>query len=237
MRVLGIVPARGGSRRIPRKNLRLLGGKPLVTWALEAALSAERLNRVVVSSDDPDVLAIARAVDPGIAVHRPAELASDRAPAIAYVKHALATVEACGDSKYEAVAIVQPTSPLTSPQDIDRTIELLERSAADTAVSVMRLDHAVHPVKLKTLDGDRLVPFLEEERGRMAEHELPPLYVRNCAVYATRRYVVESGEIIGADCRGYVMARERSIDINVPLDLEFAEFLLARRDRSPSGGV
>ena len=94
----------------------------------------------------------------------------------------------------------------------------------------MKLDHAIHPLKLKTLAADgRLLPYLEEERGRMAAHELPPLYVRNGSVYVTRRRVIEAGAIIGDPCVGYVMPRERSIDINDAMDLELANFLLSRR--------
>ncbi len=134
--------------------------------------------------------------------------------------------------------ILQATSPFTLPEDIDATIELLLSSGADTAVSVMKVDHAVHPVKLKTMSGDRLLSYWEEERGRMAASELPEVFVRNCSVYATRRAVIESGRIIGDDCRGYVMPRERSLDINEALDLEFAQFLLSRQGSAhpPSGG-
>jgi CMP-N-acetylneuraminic acid synthetase len=228
MHTLGIIPARRGSKRLPRKNVLPLGGKPLVAWTIEAARAATRLSALVVSSDDPEVLEVAASYDPSLALERPEELATDESPAIEYVRHSLATLEAAGQGPFDAIVILQPSSPLTSPEDIDATIELLQASGADSAVSVMRLDHAVHPLKMKLLEGDRLLPYLEEERGRMAAHELPEIYVRNCSVYATRRHVVESGQVIGADCRGYVMPRERSLDINEELDLQFAEFLLAR---------
>lgn len=231
MRVLGIVPARGGSKRVPRKNLRPLLGKPLVLWALEAALGSRLITRVVLSSDDPEILHVARPYGEGVPLLRPPELASDSAPAIAYVRHALNVVEAGGAERFEAVAIVQPSSPLTLPEDIDDTIALLEASGADTAVSVVRLDHATHPAKLKVMAGDRLLPYLEEEAGRMAAQDLPEVFVRNCSVYATRRAVVESDRVIGEDCRGHVMPRERSVDINDEMDLLFAEFLLQRSHR------
>jgi CMP-N-acetylneuraminic acid synthetase len=228
LKTLGIVPARGGSKRIARKNMLHLAGKPLVAWAIDAACAARSLDRVVVSSDDAEILQLTRRRDPTLALERPAEISGDLAPAIEYVRHALAELESRGEGPFDAVAIVQPSSPLTRAQDIDATVELLETSGADSAVSVMRLDHAVHPLKMKTLDGDRLLPYLEEERGRMAAHELPAVYVRNCAVYATRRASIDRGQVIGDDCRGYVMPRERSLDINEEMDLLFAEFLLAR---------
>ncbi|MEX2113437.1 MAG: acylneuraminate cytidylyltransferase family protein [Pirellulales bacterium] len=225
---LGIIPARGGSKRLPRKNLLPLAGKPLVAWSIEAALHARLLSRVVVSSENAEVLAIAKDYDPRLPLPRPVELAGDKSLAIEFVKHALSTLEARGEGPFEAIVIVQPSSPLTLPEDIDATVELLAASGAESAVSVMQLDHAIHPVKLKILEGDRLLPYLEDERGRMADHELPTIYVRSGSVYATRREVIERGRILGDDCRGYVMPRERAIDINVLLDFQFAEFLLTR---------
>ncbi len=227
-RVLGIVPARAGSKRLPRKNVRILAGKPLVAHAIEAAQAATRITRLVVSSDDEEVLAIAQNYDPASPLRRPAELATDSALAIDFVRHALQMLERAGEPAYEAVAIVQPSSPLTWASDIDGTIALLESSTADSAVTVMELDHAIHPAKLKTMDGNRLLPYLEEEAGRMAAHQLPKLYVRNCSVYAIRRATIEQGEIIGTESLGYVMPRERSIDINDELDWEFVQFLAAR---------
>jgi CMP-N,N'-diacetyllegionaminic acid synthase len=227
-RVLGIVPARAGSKRLPRKNVRILMGKPLVAHSIEAIRSARRVNRIVVSSDDQEVLEIASGFDPGFPLRRPAELATDTALAIDFVRHALKTLEDAGEGPFDAVVIVQPSSPLTQAGDIDRTIELLESTAADSAVSVMELDHAIHPAKLKRMEGDRLLPYLVDEKGQMAAHQLPRLFVRNCSVYAVRRSTIERGEIIGTDSRGYVMPRQRSIDINDELDWEFVQFLAAR---------
>ncbi len=225
MQILGIVPARAGSKRVAGKNVRPLAGKPLCQWAIEAALGSARVTRWAVSSDDPRVLEIARRYPQVTAIERPAELASDTAPAIGYVRHAL---EVMGGG-FDAFCIVQPSSPLTLSSDIDGTVELLERSGAETAVSVVELDHAVHPFKMKVMEGDKLLPFLEEERGRMQSHELPRVFVRNCSVYVSRVGVLDAyGSVIGGDQRGFVMPPERSIDINVELDLVIAEVLLSR---------
>jgi CMP-N,N'-diacetyllegionaminic acid synthase len=225
VRVLAIVPARAGSKRIKGKNLAPLGGKPLVAWAIDAACAARRPARVVVSSDDPGVLELAGA----LALPRPPELCTDDSPAIDYVKHAIAATEAAGDAPWDAICIVQATSPFTTAADVDATIELCDSSGADAAVSVMQVDHALHPFKFKKLDGTRLVPFIEEERGRIAAHQLPKVYVRNGSVYVARRATVAGGDLFGRDCRGFVMPHERSLDVNEPLDLEFARFLLERR--------
>lgn len=226
MRVLGIIPARAGSRRLPGKNTRPLLDKPLVAWVIEAALQASSVSRLVVSSDDPGVLAIARAYRPGIALTRPPHLASDTAAPILYVQHALDVLEI--EERFDAVAIIQPTSPLTTPGDIDATLAVLDVSGADSAVSVVKVEHALHPAKFKVLLEDRLLPYVEDERGRMAAHDLPEVYVRNGSVYAVRRDVIADGLIIGNDCRAYVMPRARSIDINDEMDLAFAEFLIRR---------
>ena len=242
MKVLGIIPARSGSRRVPRKNLCTIGGKTLVARAIEAARAATRIDRLVVSSDSDEILAIAASYDPALALRRPAELSTDTALAIEYVRHALAEVAAPdaeaadGDSApgFDAVAIIQPSSPFTLAGDIDATIALLERTGADSAVTVVQIDQVIHPFKLKTLDGDRLLPYLEPEKGRMAAHEIPAIYARNGSVYVSRRATIEAGDLLGNDSRAVVMPRERSVDINDPLDLRFAEFLAG--SGSPAAG-
>ncbi len=228
-RLLGIVPARGGSKRLPKKNLTIFDNKPLVSRAIETALAAERLDRVVVSSDDEDILRIARDYDPDIALERPAEISHDTSLAIEYVQHALRVLEGQGEAPFDAVCLIQPSSPLTRPSDVDATIELLQRSDVDSAVSVSKLDQEFHPLKLKVLDGDRLLPYIEEERGRMAAHEIPAIYTRNGSVYVTRREAIDEGKVIGDQCLGHVMPRELSIDINDEIDLAFAEFMLNRQ--------
>lgn len=229
MRALGIVPARAGSKRLVDKNIREIGGKPLVTWAMEAALGAASLDRVVVSSDDSRVLAMAAERDPRLPLPRPAELASDEAMAIDFVRHALDAMHKQGESPFDIVAIVQATSPFTMAADIEATVALLARSEAASAVSVVPVDHAVHPLKMKLMGEDgRLEPYLEDERGRMAAHQLPEVFVRNGSVYVSRTTTVADGSIIGDPCLAYVMPRDRSIDINDEVDLAFAEFMWAR---------
>ncbi len=223
-RVLTIVPARGGSKRIPGKNKKSLLGKELIRYSIESALESEETDIVLVSTDDDDILKIASTYPKVISLKRPAEISDDFAPAITYVHHALNEL----DEEFDYVAIVQPTSPFTNGADIDATIRLLYDSSADSSVSVMKLDHAIHPVKLKTKKGDELLPYLEDENGRMAAHELTELFVRNGSVYVSKLATIKSGTIIGNVCLGYEMPRERSIDINDPIDFEFAEFMIRK---------
>jgi CMP-N,N'-diacetyllegionaminic acid synthase len=220
MRVLGLVPARGGSGRVPRKNLAVLGGKTLVRRALETALAAGCFDTVALSSDDDEILAEAEGLDV-VALRRPAELATDTARAGEFARHA---IDQLGD--FDALAIVQCTSPFTAPEDIAGAVALLERTGAESVVTVARVEAAQHPLKLKRLEGDRLLPYLEEDR-LTPSHELPPLWVRNGSVYVFRRDVVERG-LEAEDVRGYEMPPERSFDIDTERDVAFAEFLLER---------
>ena len=209
------------------KNVRLLAGKPLVSYAIEAALKSSLITDTAVSSDSQEVLEIASTYNNIKAIERPAELAGDLSPAIDYVQHAIQQY-AC---TFDYVVIIQASSPLTQSNDIDETIRiLLKQPEADSSASVMQLDHAIHPVKLKTMKHNLLTPYWEEENGRMAAHDLPKLFVRNCAVYVTKRETLEEGKIIGDNCLGYEMPRVRSVDINDEFDFLLAEFLFEKRD-------
>ena len=231
--MLGIIPARRNSKRLPGKNAKPFAGKPLISHVIETALMSERLDEIAVSSDSEEILTIASDYNKLNLINRPGELALDESPAIDYVKHALEYFKKERQLEFDIITILQPSSPLTGREDIDGTIELLIASEADSAVSVVKIDHVVHPLKLKRMEGDRLLPFIEEEKGRMAYQDLPNVFVRNCSVYASRKYVIDYGEIIGKDCRGYIMPRERSVDINDEFDFEFAEFLYSKFVTSP----
>jgi CMP-N,N'-diacetyllegionaminic acid synthase len=233
--ILGIVPARGGSRRVPGKNVRRLGGIPLVVRAANSALRALSLDMVCVSSDDDEILSLFDNTDV-VRIRRPAALSTDLSPAIDYVRHAIDVVENMGSVvQVSEVVIVQPSSPFTTCDDIDATVALLNNTGADSAVSVVRVAHDVHPRKFKVMSGDRLNPYLEDEGQAASFDDLPAVYVRNCSVYATRRNIVESGAIIGRDCRGYEMPRERSLDINDELDWEMAVFMEQRMAAATPG--
>lgn len=227
MRVLAVVPARGGSRRVPGKNVALLGGRTLVRRALDTTLAAGCFATVVLSSDDPAILAEADALPAVVRLARPPELATDTALSYDVVRHAVDTLEARGDGPFDAVAIVQCTSPFTAPQDLADAVAHLARSGAESVVSVARVDAALHPLKLKRLEGDRLLPYLEDD-DMAPSQELPPLWLRNGSIYVSRRAVIAAGRILGDDVRAVEMPPERSLDIDTPTDLAFAEFLIAR---------
>ena len=231
MRTLGLVPARGGSRRVARKNLARLGGRTLVRRALETAVAAGCFAVVALSSDDDEILSEADGLDV-VALRRPPALAGDTVRVSEVVRHALAALDDPAQP-FEAVALVQCTSPFTAAEDIAETVALLERTHAESAVSVVQLEAAQHPLKLKRLEGDRLLPYLADD-GLAPSHELPPLWARNGSVYVFRRDVVERG-LAADDVRAYMMPSERSFDIDTERDLAFAEFLLERGVYSERG--
>lgn len=224
-RILGIIPARKGSNRLPNKNILPFAGKPLSKHIIETALQSKLIDVIGVSTDSDEVLNLAEDFTEIVRIKRPDELASDTSPAIDYVHHAIEILKVDYALEFDVIVILQPTSPLTLPEDIDNTIQKLIDTKADTAVSVMEVGHMINPLKLKVMQADKLLPYLEDEKGRMAAHEIPKVYVRNCSVYATTIDTINKNQIIGEDCRGFVMPPERSVDINDLLDFEFAEFL------------
>ena len=210
---------------MPGKNLAELGGRSLVRRALETSLASGVCDAVVLSSDSDDVLAEAEGLAV-LALRRPPELATDRALAYDVACHAL---ESAG-GEFDALALIQCTTPFTEPYDIAGAVRLLERSGAASVVTVSQIDDTVHPLKLKLLEGDRLVPYLRDD-ALTPSHDLPVLWSRNGAVYASRRAVLDGGRLVAEEALGYPMPEQRSLDVNTPLDLEFARFLVERSGR------
>jgi CMP-N-acetylneuraminic acid synthetase len=226
VRVLGLVTARGGSKGIPGKNLVLLGGRPLITYTLTAALDANCLSAVIVSTDSPEIADVARAAGARVPFLRPAALSGDAAGQIDVVLHALAELERSGES-YDAVALLQPTSPLRRAADIDAAVSLLEASGADSVISLAPAG-SHHPCYGYRLEDGWAQPIFPVSPGTRRQ-DLPDLYLRNGAVYVTRRNVLlENHDLYGRRTAGYVMPAERSVNIDTPHDLAFAEFLIAR---------
>jgi CMP-N-acetylneuraminic acid synthetase len=176
---------------------------------------------VCLSSDDPEILAQADGLDGVIVVERPPELAGETAPVADAILHALTAIEG---ERFDAVALIQCTSPFTEPGDISATIALLARSGAECAVTVTKVEHALHPYKFKRLVGERLEPLFEDDAGRAAA-DLPDVWVRNGSVYVARRDLVERGAVISEDCVALPMPPERSVDINDARDLAVARVM------------
>lgn len=227
MRVLGVVPARGGSKGIPRKNIVPLLGKPLLAYTVEAALAAKRLTRTMLSTEDVEIARVGRQYGLEVPFLRPPELARDETPTIPVLQDVLRKLEAMGES-YDAVFILQPTTPLRRPEDIDGAIELLERTGADSVISFVDVGEK-HPARMKFVTPDGRVidpPFAEQFEGQRRQ-DLPKLYLREGSIYLTRRVVLmEQNSVQGRDCRAWIIPQEQACNIDTPFDLFIAEQML-----------
>jgi CMP-N-acetylneuraminic acid synthetase len=223
-RALGVIPARGGSKGIPRKNLRLLGGRPLLAHTIAAAKGSARLTHFVVSTEDAEISRVAVGLGASV-VGRPGELARDDTPSLPVVRHAAEVVER-ELGHFDCVFTLQATSPFRSARDIDDAIALLRESGAESVIGVVRVFDN-HPARIKRIRDGRLVPFDTPEPEGIRRQDLPPAYLRNGAVYVTRRDVLARGSLLGTDQCPFLMPPERSINIDEPLDLALAEAALA----------
>ena len=221
MAVVGLIPARGASKGIPRKNLAALGGKPLVAWTIEAALASDTVDRTVVTTEDAEIAEVSRGL--GVEVlERPTELAGDEIPMSDVVAHAVREL-----APETALVLLQPTSPLRTSRHIDDAVELLLGSGADAVVSVVEVPHRYGTASLMRLDGDQLVRLDDTQYAGRADK--PVLYARNGPAILALRADRIGDDLYAGDLRPYVMDPADSVDVDEPFDLELAEFLLSRR--------
>jgi CMP-N,N'-diacetyllegionaminic acid synthase len=235
MRVLGLIPARGGSKGVVRKNVRLVAGKPMLEYTAEAAFGAVAsgaLARVILSTDDPEIAETGRACGLDVPFMRPPSLARDDTPMLPVIQHAIRFIHGCGD-EYDAVCLLQPTNPLRCAADIERAVRLLNDTAADSVISFVRVGDK-HPARMKLVDDDGRVtnpPFAESFEGQRRQ-DLPPLFLREGSIYLTRTSVLmEKGSLSGEDCRALMIPEERAINVDSSLDLILAEHLLSLRKK------
>jgi len=233
MRVLGLIPARGGSKGVPRKNIRLLGGKPLLQYTAEAALAAQRLAKVILSTEDEEIADVGRNCGLAVPFLRPAELAEDDTPTLPVMQHAVSWMESRGE-RFDAVCLLQPTNPLRRSEDIDGCVELLEKSKADSVVTVLPVpaEYNPHWVYLSDASG-RLRLSTGEASPIPRRQQLPPAFHREGSVYVTRRDVLmEQNSLYGKTLYGYSLESNASINIDTPQDWASAEIALAAMYRN-----
>jgi len=223
LRVLAIIPARGGSKGIPGKNLADVGGTPMLDLAVRCAQHSRYVDDVAVTSDDATILARAGSL-PGVTIiHRPAELASDDGAMAPVVAHAANQCAPC-----DVIVLLQPTSPLREPSDVDGALELLMSRRVDSVVSVAAV--ATSPWWMYVVDDDgRMSPVLPKSSAATRQ-ELPDVFAVNGAVYAVRTaWFLAASAFVDADTLAYPMPRERSIDVDTPADLAVARALATGR--------
>ena len=225
--VLGVVLARGGSKGIPRKNVALLAGKPLLAYTAAAALQAKRLSRVILSTEDEEIAAIGRQLGLEVPSLRPRDLAQDDTLAIDVLLHVIREIESQGQ-RFDAIFTLQPTNPLRRPEDIDGAIDLFERTGADSVISFVAVGDN-HPARMKFVDPQGRVvdpPFGELVEGQRRQ-DLPQLYLREGSVYLTRRDVlVNEHSFKGRDCRAWMVPADRACNIDEPIDWIIADALV-----------
>lgn len=220
MKVLALVPARGGSKGIPRKNIKPFAGKPLIAWTIEAALGSRSLDSVVVSTEDDEIAEVARRCGAQVPFLRPAELAQDATPGIEPVLHALEQLPA-----FDAVLLLQPTSPLRTTDDINQCIELAQELGAPSVVSVSEPEE--HPYWMYRLREDqRLQSFIDAPKVSCRQ-ELPRIYALNGALYfALSGWLRRRRAFVTEETVAYVMPRERALDLDSLIDWKLGELLL-----------
>ena len=226
--VLVLIPARAGSKGLPRKNVLTVGGLPLIAWSILAAKESRYVDRVVVSTDGAEIANIARDYGADVPFLRPVHLATDTAPTEDVALHCLDQLEKEG-STYDLLALLQPTSPLRTGEDVDAALELLGDRDAEAVVSVCKAEHGALLVNTLPADGD-MSGFLRPEAMRTPRQALGRYYRINGAIYAARCARLRSGGwFFGPGSYAYVMPRERSVDVDEEYDLRVADFFLSAR--------
>ena len=224
---LAIIPARGGSKGIPRKNLADVAGRPLIAHTIQAGLAAASISRVVVSTDDAEIAEAARQSGAEVLM-RPAEFASDAAPMLPVLQHAVAEI----GGEFPAIVLLQPTSPLRTARHIDEAVALLD-DGCDSVAAVCEMEHS--PYKCCLQKDGLLVPFVPGADLGAARQLLPTVYRENGAIYAIHRAVIEAGHSLRGDrIRPYFMTAEESVDVDSPFDLALVSLLMEPRASTPT---
>jgi len=227
--VLGIVPARGGSKGVPGKNVRPLAGRTLLEYTARAARESGVLDRVILSTDSPEIADTGRRAGLDVPFMRPATLAADDTPMLPVIQHALESLARDGWSP-DMIVLLQPTSPLRRPDHIRAAVTTLRDTKADSVVTVVEIPRHLSPDYLMRLDGGRLQPFLPEGARVTRRQDARPAYSRDGTVYAFWRATIERfGGIYGEDCRPLLIDARESLSIDSPADWDAAERLLAGR--------
>ena len=227
--VLGIVPARGGSKGVPGKNVRPLAGRTLLEYTARAARESGVLDRVILSTDSPDIADTGRRAGLDVPFMRPSTLAADDTPMLPVIVHALESLAHDGWSP-EIIVLLQPTSPLRRPDHIRDAVATLRDTKADSVVTVVEIPRHLSPDYVMRIEGGRLQPFLLEGARVTRRQDARPAYSRDGTAYAFWRATIERvGSIYGEDCRPLLIDARESLSIDSAADWDAAERLLAGR--------
>lgn len=227
MKWCGLIPARKGSKGIPQKNRVLVGGQELIRYTFEAATKSKRLEKVFLSTDDPEIIEIAKRDYPALDVPfvRPAHLSDDKSKSVDVALHLLDSIS----DEPQFLVLLQPTAPLRTAEDIDRAIELMEKNypVFDSLASLCEVDEP-HPYKMKVVKNGTIEPLIEGTSSEIARQELPTVYRLNGALYITEVTTLRSRKSFFGKSFPMVMDRARSINIDSPEDIELLSYRLQK---------
>lgn len=224
LKILGLIPARGGSKGVPGKNKKLLAGKPLIRYSIEAALNSSLLANVVVTTDDEEIATISRDAGAQVPFLRPAELALDKTPTLPAIIHALDYYKDQGNV-YDAVCLLQPTTPLRGKADIDQAIDTFLTRKTDSLLSVREVPHQFNPHWVLMDDNGLLHWSTGEEQPISRRQDLPPAYYRDGSIYITRSEVLYNGSLYGSSI-SYIVSSGLHVNIDTQEDWDSAEKLI-----------
>ena len=233
---LGIILARGGSKGVPKKNIRLLAKLPLIAYTIQEGLKSRYVTRLIVSTESDEIATIAHDWGAEVPFKRPAHLAADEASSRDCLKHAVRFVEEQEGRQYDYVIELMCTNPLKTVEDIDAVLEKLIRTGADSVIGVSSVEE-YHPARIKKIVDDRLVDFCLTEPLEARRQDLkPPAYIRNGSLYAMKRDVlmIQNLRYGSANSRPYIFPPERSINIDSEIDWYAAERLIELRNAGES---
>ena len=225
-KVLAIIPARAGSKRLPKKNILNLSGQPLITWTIEAAIKSQAIDRIVVSTEDEKIANISMKYGAEVPFLRPKKLASDETNSMDVVIHTLNKLEEKNEH-YKYVILLQPTSPLRTNQHIDNAFEFMNDKKAKSVTSVCLAEH--HPLWSNTLPEDKsMESFVDRDFRNKRSQDLAKYYRLNGAIYIceTKLLQTEKNFIASSDCYAFIMSQDESVDIDNIKDFKLAELLL-----------
>ena len=232
MAILGLIPARGGSKGIPRKNIAPLGGKPLLAYTAEAALRSELIDRTLLSSDDDQIIKIGKELGLEVPFKRPKDIARDDSPSLPVIQHGVEFIESRGWCP-DHVVVLQPTSPFRTSSHIDDAIETFISSNADSLVSVIECPHIFNPYSVMKVENGFLAPFISnQEDYHYQRQKKPRFFARNgAAIYiASYELIMKHNRLLGPNLIPFVMDKISSIDIDDEADLFLAQSVLSNKD-------
>lgn len=227
-RILSLIPARGGSKGVSRKNIRPLYGKPLIAWTIEQTKKSRYIDKVIVSTDDEEIIKVSKRYGAEVPFKRPRKLATDKAKAIGLILHAINFMEKEGDI-FDIVVLLQPTSPLRATEDIDAAIELLFKKRAKAIISICEMKHP--PQWANTLPSNGCMKgFMKQKNRNKTRQELDTFYRINGAIFlGYGDYIRQQIGFSGDKTFAYIMPKERSVDIDTEVDFKLAEILKNRK--------